>query len=151
MTSARRWAPWLVLAAALVVALAIGARSSGGPRTDAQRAQHIASQLRCPVCEGQSVAESDSAVSQAIRDDIRQRVAGGQSDGQILAFVVSKYPNTLLTPPASGVGIVVWALPVLVFVVAAGGLGLAFARWRSRTVLPVTDADRSLVERALGR
>jgi cytochrome c-type biogenesis protein CcmH len=148
VTASRRWGPWVVLAVVVVAVLVIGTRPSGGPRTEAQRVQHIGSQLRCPVCEGQSVAESNAPVSQAIRDDIRQRVRDGQSDGQILAFVVSRYPNTLLTPPSSGVGVIVWALPVLAFVAAAGFLGLAFARWRARPGLAVSDADRALVEAA---
>jgi cytochrome c-type biogenesis protein CcmH len=146
---ARRWAPWLVLSAVLVIALVYGATASRRPRTEAQRTQHIAAQLRCPVCEGQTVADSDALISRDIRGVIQQRVAAGQSDQQIISFIVQQYPGTLLTPPATGVGMIVWALPVLAFVAALGGLGLAFARWRSRPSVTVTDADRALVEQAL--
>jgi cytochrome c-type biogenesis protein CcmH len=148
-TVARRWAPWLLLSALLVVALALGARSSNGPRTQAQRVQHIAAQLRCPVCEGQTVADSDALISRDIRTVIQQKVAAGQSDRQIVSLIVRQYPGTLLTPPATGVGMIVWALPVLAFVAALGGLWLAFARWRSRPGVTVTEADRALVEQAL--
>ena len=134
-----------------MAALIIGTRGSQGPRTPAQRAQHIASQLRCPVCEGQTIADSDALISQDIRGVIQQRVAAGESDRQITAFVVHQYPGTLLTPPAKGVGAIVWALPVLAFVAAAGGLAVAFARWRSRPGAVVTDADRALVDQALRR
>jgi cytochrome c-type biogenesis protein CcmH len=151
MTVARRWGPWLLLSALLVVALALGARGSNRPHTSSQRVQHIAAQLRCPVCEGQTVADSDALISRDIRGVIQQRVVAGQPDQQILSFIVRQYPGTLLTPPATGVGMIVWALPVLAFVVALGGLGLAFARWRTRPGVTVTDADRALVEQALRR
>lgn len=144
-----RWAPWLVLAGLLIVALIVGTGGSNRPRTQAQRVQHIASQLKCPVCEGQTVADSDALISRDIRGVIQQRVAAGQSDRDIISFVVHQYPGTLLTPPATGVGIIVWALPVLAFVVAAGCLALAFVRWRARPTVAVTDADRALVEQAL--
>jgi cytochrome c-type biogenesis protein CcmH len=146
---AGRWLPWLGLLGLLLVALVIGTRGSNRPGTQAQRVQHIASQLKCPVCEGQTVADSDALISRDIRGVIQQRVAAGQSDREIVSFVVHHYPGTLLTPPATGVGIIVWALPVLAFVVAAGCLALAFARWRARPLVAVTDADRTLVEQAL--
>ncbi len=66
-------------------------------------------------------------------------------------YVVHHYPGTLLKPPASGVGLIVWTLPVLALVAGALGLFLAFRRWRSRPVEAVSDADRRLVDEALGR
>jgi cytochrome c-type biogenesis protein CcmH/NrfF len=64
---------------------------------------------------------------------------------------VHQYPGTLLKPPASGLGLIVWALPVAAVVVALGGLTLAFLRWRGRTGITVTDDDRAIVDRALKR
>jgi cytochrome c-type biogenesis protein CcmH len=145
----RRWLPWVALAVVVVVALAIGTTRSSGPKTPADRVQHITSQLRCPLCQGETVADSNALISRDIRALVEQRVAEGQSDGQIIAYVVHQYPGTLLKPPASGLGLIVWALPVVVVVAALGGLGLAFLRWRSRTGITVTDADRALVNRAL--
>jgi cytochrome c-type biogenesis protein CcmH len=145
----RKWLPWVALAVVVVVALTIGATRSSGPRTPADRVQHITSQLRCPLCQGETVADSNALISRDIRALVEQRVAEGQSDGQIIAYVVHQYPGTLLKPPASGLGLIVWALPVVVVVAALGGLGLAFLRWRSRTGITVTDDDRALVNRAL--
>jgi cytochrome c-type biogenesis protein CcmH len=148
--SVRRWAPWAALGVVLVVALVVGARSGGHP-TVTQRVHHIASEIKCPVCEGQSAADSDSAPSRAIRDEIQQRVQSGQSDHQILDYLVSRYPNSKLLPDARGAGLIVWVLPVLAVAAAAVGLGLAFARWRPRPRLPVSAEDRALVQRALRR
>ena len=145
----RRWLPWAALALVLAVALAVGASRVGGRQTVAARVNHIGSQLRCPVCQGETVANSDAPVARDIRTLVQQRVEAGQSDQQIIAYVVHQYPGTLLNPPASGVGLIVWALPVMVFVAAVGGLAFAFVRWRTRSGAAVTDADRALVEEAL--
>jgi cytochrome c-type biogenesis protein CcmH len=135
---------------ALVTALAVGAHSGGHPTLD-QRVRHLAAQIKCPVCEGQSAADSDSAPSRAIRDDIRARLQAGQSDRQILDYLVSRYPGSKLLPDARGVGLIVWVLPILAVGVAVVALGFAFVRWRSRPVPPVSAEDRALVERALRR
>jgi cytochrome c-type biogenesis protein CcmH len=147
--SVRRWLPWGALAILLAVALAVGASRSGGSRTVAARVNHIGSELRCPVCEGETVADSSAPVARDIRNLVQQRVEAGQSDQQIIAYVVHQYPGTLLNPPATGVGLIVWALPVMVFVVAVAALAFAFVRWRSRPGAPVSDDDRALVEEAL--
>jgi cytochrome c-type biogenesis protein CcmH len=141
--------PWAALALLLAVALGVGASRSGGQRTVASRVNHIGSQLRCPVCEGETVADSSAPVARDIRNLVQQRVEAGQSDQQIIAYVVHQYPGTLLNPPATGVGLIVWALPVLVFVVAVAALAFAFVRWRSRPGAAVTDDDRALVEKAM--
>ena len=136
----------------LAVAFAIGARGRSGPVTDAQRVRHIASEIRCPTCRNQSAAESDAAAAKAVRDEIDRRVRAGQSDGEIVAFMVSRYgSDILLKPEGSGVASLVWALPVVAVVVALFGLGVAFRRWRSRPGVDVSAEDRALVERELQR
>jgi cytochrome c-type biogenesis protein CcmH len=146
-----RWLPWAGLLVALVVALVIGASRPSPTRTPEQRVQHITSQLRCPVCQGETVADSSATISQDIRTLVQQRVEAGQSDSAILSYVVHHYPGTLLKPPASGLGLIVWLLPVAALLAGAGGLFFAFRRWHSRPGVQVSDADRRLVEEALGR
>jgi cytochrome c-type biogenesis protein CcmH len=144
--------PWLLMAAVLVVALVIGAQGRSGPMTEAQRVKHIASEIRCPTCRNQSAAESDAAAAKAVRDEIDRRVRAGQSDGEIVAFMVSRYgSDILLKPPSSGVASLVWALPVVAVVVALAGLAVAFRRWRARPNVEVSAEDRALVERELER
>jgi cytochrome c-type biogenesis protein CcmH len=147
----RRWLPWVGLLVVLVVALIIGTSRPAAHRTPEQRVQHITSQLRCPVCQGETVADSSATISQDIRALVKQRIAEGQSDQDILSYVVRQYPGTRLLPPASGVGLIVWTLPVIALIAGAAGLFFAFRRWRSRPVVAVTDADRRLVDEALGR
>jgi cytochrome c-type biogenesis protein CcmH/NrfF len=147
----RRLAPAVALVAVVVTALVIGgAGRSGGPRTPAARAQAIASDLRCPVCQGLSIADSHSPTAEAIAEDIRRRVAAGESDSAIRATYVARYGEwILLRPETTGVGALVWILPVAALLAAAGGLAVAFRRWRRQPTLAASDEDRALVEAAL--
>jgi len=149
----RRFLPGVALAAVIVVALVIGgAGPDKGPRTPAARAQSIGEDLRCPVCQGLSVADSHSPTAEAMREDIRRRVDAGESAEAVKAYYVSRYGEwVLLRPEAFGVGGLVWILPVAALLLAAGGLGLAFRRWRRQPAVAATDEDRALVEAALAK
>lgn len=144
--------PWLVMAVVAGTALAVGVTGDRGPTTQAERATAIASEVRCPTCQGLSAAESNAAAARAIREDISERLRAGESPAQIRAFLVSRYgEDILLRPPASGISGLVWALPVALLVGAGAGLAAAFRRWRRALGGPVTEADRRRVEEALGR
>lgn len=150
MTRTRRWLPAAALVGIAVAVLAIGASRPSHPTLD-QKVLSIAGEVRCPVCEGQSAAQSDTASSMQIRDQIRQQLQAGRSQGQILAGIVQAYgPGILEKPPASGVSLTVWVVPVVAFVLALGGLGVAFVRWRSRSAAARPSVeDRLLVDQAL--
>jgi cytochrome c-type biogenesis protein CcmH len=138
------------MALVLVVALAIGARGRSGPPTDAQRANRIADQVRCPTCRGLSAADSDAPAARAMREEVLRRVQAGETDEAILGYIVSRYDaSILLRPEGDGVAGLVWALPVAGLVAAVGGLVLAFRRWRTRPGATVSQADRALVDDAL--
>lgn len=146
----RRLAPWMALALVLGVALFIGGRDQGGPRTVDERVEHIAAEVRCPTCESLSAAESDAPASEAIRDAIRERIEAGDSDGEIRAFLVSRFGrDILLRPDAGGVAGLIWVLPVAGVIAAAGGLVLTFRRWGRRPSAVATPEDEALVARAL--
>jgi len=147
----RRIVPPLALAAVVVVALVIGgAGRDRGPRSPAAKTQAIAEDLRCPVCQGLSVADSHSPTAESMREDIRRRVDAGESAASIKAHYVGSYGEwVLLRPEATGVGVLVWVLPVGALLLAAGGLALAFRRWRRQPAMAATEEDRALVEAAL--
>jgi cytochrome c-type biogenesis protein CcmH len=122
---------WVVLGVVAVVALAVGTLDDGAARADEDRVQAIASTIRCPQCRSQSAADSDAATAEAVRTEIAERVAAGESDAEIRDYFASRYgEQILLTPPADGIGSLVWVLPVVVTVLGAAGLGAAFVRWR---------------------
>ena len=145
----RKWLPWLAMGVLLVGALAVGADGDGGGRTTESRVRAIAMEVRCPTCQGLSVEESDAATARAVRDEIRRRVEAGEGDGEIRAYLVSRFgKDILLKPEASGVSGLVWALPVIAAVCALGGLAFVFRRWRRTGSAGVTEEDRVLVEQA---
>ena len=144
-----RWLPWLVLGAVAVAVLAVGTHRTEHP-TLQQQTMHIAGLVRCPVCEGETAAQSAAPASVAIRNQISQELGAGQSQAQILAGLVAAYgPGILEKPSAQGVGLLVWVLPVVAVVAAVAGLALAFSRWRPRRAGPASPADRALVEEAM--
>ena len=151
-TPATRRLVWAAMGLVLVVALAIGGRGRTGPPTEDQRVNHIASVIRCPTCRGLSAAQSDAVASESIRDEIRRRVEAGQTDGEIKDYMVSRYgEDILLVPKAKGVGVLVWALPLVGAVAAVGGLVVVLRRNRVRPGRRASEADQALVREALGR
>ena len=141
---------WLAMAAVLVVALAAGVADDGGPRTPEERARNLAETIACPACDGQSVAESDAAASRGIRTQIAERIDQGASDDAIRDELVATWGESiLLTPDSSGVGGLVWVLPVVALVLALAGVGYVLYRWRDAATVHASDADRALVEGVL--
>ena len=150
--SYKGWPAWLGLGVILVVALVVGVAQSGGASTPAERIDAIAKTVKCPVCPGESVYESRNSVALNIKNEIAREVRAGQTDNEIRAGLAEKYGDSiLLVPRTSGIDSVVWVLPVVVLVVGAVGLGLAFRRWRLETATAgePTAEDRALVEAAL--
>ncbi|MEY2404879.1 MAG: cytochrome c-type biosis protein CcmH [Acidimicrobiaceae bacterium] len=119
-----------LMAIVLVGALWAGTQRNRVPSNE-ERAQAIEHTIMCPVCRGQSVAESESPAANDIRIEITRRVTEGQSDDEIRDYFGQKLgPDVLLRPTSSGFAGLVWVLPVAGFVLAASGIALAFVRWR---------------------
>ncbi len=145
-----RRAVWAVMAVVLVGALAIGSQRDG-PVTAEARVRRIGSDLRCPTCQGMSVADSEAPAAVGIREEIGRRVAEGrETDGQIKDFILGLYPNISLRPETRGLGLVVWALPVVAAAAVVCGLAVVLVRRRRVAEQPgLSDDDRLLVEEAL--
>lgn len=90
-------------------------------------AQSLFHELRCVVCEGQSLAESDATLAQQMRSEIRRMLSEGQSKNDITAFFVERYGDVILMrPPLATHTLVLWAAPLLLL-----GCGALFL-WRRR-------------------
>jgi cytochrome c-type biogenesis protein CcmH len=145
----RKALPWLALIAVVVVSLVVLVVRSRPDNSPAARAGRLEHQLACPVCEGQSVADSNSPQSRAIRDDIPRRIAAGQTDGEIRAFYVARYTEKILeTPSNSGLGIIAWGLPAVAVILGLAGIFVAVRRWSHTPRLSATDEDEDIVRRA---
>ena len=144
----RAWAPWLVLAVVLVIAVGVLVGRSG-PSRARRTARRLENELACPVCTGESVADSNAPESRAIREDVKRRISAGQSDSEIRDAYVAIYgEHVLLTPSNGGLGVIVWGLPVIVIVLGAAGITLALRRSSRTPRLAATADDADVVDRA---
>jgi cytochrome c-type biogenesis protein CcmH len=85
-------------------------------------------QIRCVVCQSESIDESDASIARDLRQLVRQQVAAGASDADVKAYLVSRYGEfVLLEPPFSPGNAVLWLTPFLVVIL---GAGVVFARRR---------------------
>jgi cytochrome c-type biogenesis protein CcmH len=144
----RRW-PRRVLAVLvlLVAAGSLALASRTAPPTAAERAAHLDAELRCPVCQGLSVADSPSSTARAIATDVARRVAAGQSDQQIRQYYVGRYGPGILLAPSGTPGLVALALPLLLAALATTGVVLALRRGRRRRGRLPDARDEELVAR----
>src|SRR5216684_1817098 len=95
-----------------------------------QRVHDVASQLKCPVCQGESVADSPSTISQQMRGVIRQQLQQGQSEQQIIQYFVSRYgSNILWSPPKQGFTMLAWIIPIAILLGGAILLVLVLRGW----------------------
>jgi len=144
----RKLLPWIALAIVVVVSIVVLVVRPQPDNSPAARAARLESQLACPVCEGQSIADSNSPQSRAIREDIPRRIAAGQTDAEIRAFYVSRYTEKILeTPSNSGMGIVAWGLPALFLILGGASIVIAVRRWSTTPRLTATEADEDIVRR----
>lgn len=145
----RRLGAWLAIVVVGASTLVFAAVDEGPPSTNADRAYELAKDFACPVCQGQSVAESDVVVARNIRREIRIWVDEGRSDGFIRDQLVANFGEDVdYTPSSDGITALVWILPVVAGAVAAGGLVLVFRRWRLEGELEASDEDTALVAAA---
>jgi cytochrome c-type biogenesis protein CcmH len=92
------------------------------------RAVALMENLRCIQCQGQSIHDSDAPIAEAMRHEVRSRVASGQSDTQITNWLVERYGDWVsFSPPSHGAGLLLWIVPLLLL-----GAALWLARGRFR-------------------
>lgn len=90
----------------------------------------VASQLRCPICQGLSLEDSPSSLAQEMRGVIRQKLAAGETPAQVKAYFVNKYSEwILLQPEAHGFNLAVYLLPLAAVLVGVGIIWRSVRRW----------------------
>ncbi|GAC1465011.1 MAG: hypothetical protein PVSMB7_08830 [Chloroflexota bacterium] len=129
----RRWLGWIAIGWLLVMCAAalVASGPDSRPLSLAERTRNVALQLRCLVCQGESVADSPSTFSRSIRADIRRRLQMGQSSDEITSALARSYGDRVrLSPPASGVGSIAWLAPPFLVLGGAGLLVTLVVDWR---------------------
>lgn len=127
----------LALAAALLAPLTAQAVEPGEKLADPAleaRARAIASELRCLVCQNQSIDDSDAPLARDLRLLLREQLKKGASDGEAKQFLVARYGDfVLLRPPLKPTTLALWGAPLVAL--GVGGLVLASAYRRRRTAV----------------
>jgi cytochrome c-type biogenesis protein CcmH len=120
------------------------------------RARELSRELRCMVCQNQSIDDSDAPLARDLRLLVRERIASGDSDRQVIDFLVARYGEfVLLKPRFSPHTLLLWLLPPLAL--AGGGLALwLYSRRRSKgdgapdpALLHLTEEEEARLERLL--
>jgi len=117
------------------------------PRLEA-RARQIGQQLRCLVCQNESIDDSNADLARDLRKIVRERITAGDTDQQVIAFLRDRYGDfVLLKPPFEPATWALWLTPP--FVLLVGG-ALAFVVLRRRPAAgepqPLTEAERKALE-----
>jgi cytochrome c-type biogenesis protein CcmH len=99
------------------------------------RARNLSQELRCMVCQNQSIDDSEAPLAKDLRLLVRERLVKGDTDKQVLDFLVARYGEfVLLKPPFQAQTLLLWGLSPLVLLIGIGAL-LAMARRRKTVVL----------------
>ncbi|HLH10866.1 MAG TPA: cytochrome c-type biogenesis protein [Methylovirgula sp.] len=107
------------------------------PKLEA-RAEALSAQLRCMVCQNESIDESEAPLAHDIRVLVRQKILEGLSDSQIRAYLVARYGDfILLKPPFKPETILLWTAPFLLLLIGAGAIALSV---RQRLTAPPANA-----------
>jgi cytochrome c-type biogenesis protein CcmH len=105
------------------------------------RARAMSSELRCVVCQNQSIDDSNAPLAHDLRVLLRERLQAGDSDAQAKDYLVARYGNfILLKPPVQWDTLALWIGPALCLILA----GLIFARY-CRTATPTASTERPVV------
>lgn len=121
------------LFALVVLATALGAQQQAPDLSSVElerRTSEVASELRCPVCQGVSVEDSPTELARQMRAVVRDQLAAGRTPDQVRQYFVEKYGEwILLEPKASGFNLLVYVLPWLAMLAGLAVIVFAVRRW----------------------
>ncbi|MEQ8968573.1 MAG: cytochrome c-type biogenesis protein CcmH [Azospirillaceae bacterium] len=117
-----------------------------------ERARELSAELRCLVCQNQSIDDSNAPLARDLRVLVRERLLAGDTNDEVMAFVTDRYGDyVLLRPPMKTTTLLLWFGPVFVLVVAAGAV-MMMARRRLKASLappPLDEAERRRLDALL--
>ena len=114
-----------------------------------RRVTNLAHELRCLVCQNQTIAESNAPLAVDLRNQIREQLAAGKSETQVLDFMVERYGDFVLyRPPFKATTILLWAGP-FIFLIAGFWFLLRFLRSRQVPAPQLSAAERSRAAKLL--
>ena len=118
------------------------------------RARAISKQLRCLVCQNQSIDDSDAPLARDLRIVVRERLTAGASDDDIVRFVAERYGDfVLLSPPFKATTYALWLGPAAILLIGAAAVAMFLRRRRAGghgEEAALSAGDRARLERLLG-
>lgn len=122
---------FLFLSLTLLITLSIAC--AGQEPTLEERAYALDRQLMCPVCDGQTVDQSNAQVSLDMKEVIREKLRAGESEDEILDYFSARYGDAVLaSPPTSGFSAVVWIVPPAALLIGVALLAVVMRRMKKR-------------------
>lgn len=114
------------------------------------RARALSAELRCLVCQNQSIDDSDAPLAKDLRTLIREQLVKGESDAQIMDYVVARYGDyVLLKPRFNSRTLVLWGTPFAVLLIAGIAMFLRRRTVAAEPELPLTEDERRTLQMAL--
>jgi len=130
-----------------LISLVMVAPCAFGASSVEEDVRQIAAELRCPVCQNLSVADSPSRMAEQMRELIRERLEAGESPEAVKSYFVERYGEwILLAPKREGFNLVVWVLPFVGLVGGAAGLLVVLRRWKKRPGVAPAPVEPAYVE-----
>jgi cytochrome c-type biogenesis protein CcmH len=133
---------------AIVIWLCFAGAAFAQTSPEEQRARDIGAQLRCVVCQNQSIEESDAQLAQDMRIVVREQLATGASNEDVIEHIRDAYGDyVLLKPPVQSNTYALWFLPAILVLLSLGWF--AFRRKHAGpadTIDPLSDSDESLLK-----
>ncbi len=114
-----------------------------------KRAEQIGAQLRCLVCQNESIEDSNAELAKDLRKVVRQHIQAGESDKQIIQWMVDRYGNFIrLSPPFNFTTALLWLMPFLAFII---GCLSAFTTFRKmqKEPLPLNENEKKRLEKLM--
>jgi cytochrome c-type biogenesis protein CcmH len=143
--------PWCVFVALLALAFAgpalaaEAATAAEDPALEA-RVNALSNQLRCLVCQNQTIAESNAGLAVDLKNQVRERLQKGESESQIIDFMVARYGDFVLyKPPVKMTTLLLWIGPLLLVL---AGLAVLYRRLRNVSRQPQTELSPAERQRA---
>ncbi len=149
LASPKKIVRWLV-GAALIASSALSAQVAPVDRAYAPRYHALIEELRCLVCQNESLAESDADLAQDLRAEVRQMMERGATDAQIINFLVARYGDFVLyRPPFKPITYLLWIAPFVAVILGLVALIYIICQRDRETDAPLSSQEQSRLSELL--
>jgi len=147
-------ARFLALVLGLVLSFALQAKEAAPAAADPQlekRVMTLAEELRCLVCQNQTIADSNAPLAVDLREQVREKIRKGESDAEIIDYMVQRYGDFVrYRPPVKAATLLLWFGPIVLLIVGLFVLVRRLRAPRAEPMAPLSEAERARATALLG-